>query len=130
MKYIRFLQEFRKEDIPLAGGKGANLGELVAAGMRVPQGCVLTVAGYRRCVPPISLPPLAEKDFAALERFTSEVQRQILGNSRGSTLCQFCRSARNISQCSRGRPDYRIREKMLGFPVEPAGYPLSHQSGI
>lgn len=77
MKYIRFLQELRKEDIPLAGGKGANLGELVAAGMNVPKGYVLTVEGYHRCVPPIHIPPVVVGDFTAVEKQTIEIQRQI-----------------------------------------------------
>lgn len=78
MKYIRFLQELRKEDLPLAGGKGANLGELVTAGLRVPQGFVLTVDGYRRCVPSICPPTLVIEDLIALEKFSSKIQSQIL----------------------------------------------------
>lgn len=33
-------------DIPLAGGKGANLGELIRAGFPVPEGFVVTTAAY------------------------------------------------------------------------------------
>ncbi|WP_420629129.1 PEP/pyruvate-binding domain-containing protein [Candidatus Leptofilum sp.] len=35
-----------QKDIPLAGGKGANLGEMTAAGFPVPPGFVLTTAAY------------------------------------------------------------------------------------
>lgn len=42
---IRFSQ-LNRTDIPLAGGKGANLGELTAAGFPVPAGFVLTTAAY------------------------------------------------------------------------------------
>ena len=31
MTYTAWFDEIRKDDIPLAGGKGANLGELIAA---------------------------------------------------------------------------------------------------
>ena len=55
MNYVRFLQDLRRKDLPLAGGKGANLGELIQAGMRVPPGFVLTTDGYRRCVPQVNL---------------------------------------------------------------------------
>ena len=79
MKYIRFLEELGQEDLPLAGGKGANLGELVAAGMKVPPGFVLTVEGYRRCVPPVSLPPEISQDLTRLEEFSTELQKKILG---------------------------------------------------
>ncbi|WP_138415386.1 PEP/pyruvate-binding domain-containing protein [Sinomonas gamaensis] len=37
----------RAADLPIAGGKGANLGELVAAGLPVPDGFVVTTAAYR-----------------------------------------------------------------------------------
>lgn len=35
-------------DIPLAGGKGANLGDMVQAGLPVPPGFVITSAAYRK----------------------------------------------------------------------------------
>lgn len=38
--------QLNKNDIPLAGGKGANLGEMTAAGLPVPPGFVLTTAAY------------------------------------------------------------------------------------
>jgi phosphoenolpyruvate synthase/pyruvate phosphate dikinase len=33
-------------DIDQAGGKGANLGALIEAGLPVPHGCILTAAAY------------------------------------------------------------------------------------
>src|SRR5215217_8275983 len=46
MTYTAWFDEIRKDDIALAGGKGANLGELSHAGLRVPPGFVLTTAAY------------------------------------------------------------------------------------
>jgi len=43
----RKFSEIRKEDIETAGGKGANLGEMTAAGIPVPEGFVLTSEAYR-----------------------------------------------------------------------------------
>ncbi|MGZ4662138.1 MAG: PEP/pyruvate-binding domain-containing protein, partial [Arthrobacter sp.] len=40
------LAEFGAADVALAGGKGANLGELVRAGFPVPAGFVITTAAY------------------------------------------------------------------------------------
>ncbi|MCR5676068.1 MAG: phosphoenolpyruvate synthase [Lachnospiraceae bacterium] len=45
-KYIRFFEDIRKEDIPSAGGKGANLGEMTAAGINIPKGGVLLAPAY------------------------------------------------------------------------------------
>lgn len=46
MDSIRWLAELTSADLPLAGGKGANLGELVRAGFEVPDGFVITTAAY------------------------------------------------------------------------------------
>src|SRR5437879_6755051 len=41
MNVIAQLTELGKDDVGLAGGKGANLGELIRAGVRVPTGFVV-----------------------------------------------------------------------------------------
>jgi rifampicin phosphotransferase len=46
MKYTKRFDEVRKDDVALACGKGANLGELSHAGLPVPPGFVLTTAAY------------------------------------------------------------------------------------
>lgn len=50
MDVVRPLSGFRRDDISVAGGKGANLGELVQAGQPVPPGFVVTTAAYREFV--------------------------------------------------------------------------------
>ena len=45
-KYIRWFNEIDKEDIPLVGGKGANLGELTIKGVDVPPGFCVTAPAY------------------------------------------------------------------------------------
>ncbi len=47
MKYIKFLREITKEDVPLVGGKAANLGELIQkTNVPVPSGFAITATGY------------------------------------------------------------------------------------
>ncbi len=46
MKHVEFFEELRKEDVDVAGGKGANLGELTQAGIPVPPGFVVTSKTY------------------------------------------------------------------------------------
>jgi rifampicin phosphotransferase len=46
MTYTSWFDEIRKDDIALAGGKGANLGELSHAGLPVPPGFVVTTTAY------------------------------------------------------------------------------------
>ncbi len=48
MKYLRQFNEIGKNDIAIAGGKGANLGEMTRTGIPVPPGAVLTAEAYDR----------------------------------------------------------------------------------
>jgi pyruvate,water dikinase len=43
---VRPFARLRREDVAYAGGKGANLGELIAAGMPVPEGFVIGAPAY------------------------------------------------------------------------------------
>ena len=43
---IAWFSEIDKEDISLAGGKGANLGEMTKAGFNVPNGFIITSHAY------------------------------------------------------------------------------------
>ncbi|MDO5708284.1 MAG: phosphoenolpyruvate synthase [Andreesenia angusta] len=45
-KYIRWFNEIDKDDIPMVGGKGANLGELTIKGVDVPPGFCVTAPAY------------------------------------------------------------------------------------
>jgi len=46
MTYRIWRDEVSKDDVALAGGKGANLGELSRAGLPVPPGFVVTTGAY------------------------------------------------------------------------------------
>lgn len=50
MNYVEFFKEIGKDDIPIAGGKGANLGELTNAGIPVPPGFVITAETYLKFI--------------------------------------------------------------------------------
>ncbi len=45
-KYILWFKEVGKEDIPLVGGKGANLGEMAGLDLPVPPGFIVTSKAY------------------------------------------------------------------------------------
>lgn len=45
--FLRWFAELGRDDVAVAGGKGANLGELTAAGLPVPDGFVVTADAYR-----------------------------------------------------------------------------------
>ncbi len=45
-KYVKWFEEIDKNDIPVVGGKGANLGELTQNGLDVPPGFCITAGAY------------------------------------------------------------------------------------
>ena len=63
MEYVRRLSKLSKKDISVAGGKGANLGEMTKAGMPVPPGFVVTTSAYSDAIKTNRL----KKNIAGLE---------------------------------------------------------------
>ena len=50
MEFVRTLADVGRNDIAMAGGKGANLGELMRAKLPVPPGFVLLTSAYKAFV--------------------------------------------------------------------------------
>jgi pyruvate,water dikinase len=50
--FIRAFSEITKDDVPLVGGKGANLGEMARAGLPVPPGFCIVADAYREFAAP------------------------------------------------------------------------------
>jgi len=48
--YILFLEEIDQKDLPLVGGKGANLGEMIKAGFPVPYGFCVTTESFKEFI--------------------------------------------------------------------------------
>ena len=55
MRSVALLSDFGRDDLPSAGGKGANLGELIRVGLPVPAGFVITTSGYAEAVRPLDV---------------------------------------------------------------------------
>jgi rifampicin phosphotransferase len=63
---IAWFNEVGATDVHLVGGKGANLGEMTAAGLPVPPGFCVTVAGYQQLIQEAGLWPQIEALLAAV----------------------------------------------------------------
>ena len=61
------IADLSKNDIPIAGGKAANLGELVSAGFNVPPGFVLTTLSYDDFVAANNLVPQIDSVLASVD---------------------------------------------------------------
>ncbi len=77
--------KIRKEDIPLVGGKGANLGEMVSFGIPVPNGFVITAQAYEKVIEHNGLQPVIREiirqtevtNEKELEKAAIKIQRLI-----------------------------------------------------
>ena len=83
MSYIKWFKDLSKEDIAIAGGKGANLGELTQAGIPVPPGFVVLSSAYYKFLEDNKLRPQIHRilstcdvlDPAQLEPAAKKIQR-------------------------------------------------------
>jgi pyruvate,water dikinase len=72
VKYVSWLDELDKTSVPVAGGKGANLGEMVQAGLPVPPGFVVIVDAWDRFV----------EDAGLRDRITERLDRVNVDDTR------------------------------------------------
>jgi pyruvate,water dikinase len=83
---IAWFAEVGKDDIGVAGGKGANLGEMTRARIPVPPGFIVTAETYRRFLEASGLRPTIENlvsslnydDSAQLQRVSREIKDRIV----------------------------------------------------
>ena len=72
VKKILEVKELRVDDIPIVGGKGANLGELTSAGFPVPNAFVLTTAAYDYFIEKGKLFEKINKELASIDRTSDQ----------------------------------------------------------
>ena len=105
MPDVVWFGEVGKGDVPLAGGKGANLGELARAGLPVPPGFIVTAPVYARFLQESGLAPLLEgllrgldaTNAADLDRISNEIKALVTAAPMpGEVASQVARSYREV----------------------------------
>lgn len=94
MSDIRWFQELSRHDVAIAGGKGANLGEMTQAGLPIPPGFVVTAEAYRNFLRSAGLAEriqqeletLDVEDTEALNAAAASIQKLILSEPMPETL--------------------------------------------
>ena len=76
-KNLVWFEDVDKNDLPLVGGKGANLGELTKAGIPVPPGFIVTTVGYFNFLEEAGLREEIEKVLEPLDTNNSQQLLQI-----------------------------------------------------
>ncbi|HXY75003.1 MAG TPA: phosphoenolpyruvate synthase, partial [Dehalococcoidales bacterium] len=96
-----WFNEVTKKDIPLVGGKGANLGEMTNAGIPVPQGFIVTSSAYNQFVKEAGLEgkirsllaPLDANDSKQLQSISEKIKNIIVKATMPADLDKAIRSA-------------------------------------
>ena len=79
MKFIKYFREIGSKDISIAGGKGANLGELVKIRMPVPEGFVISSQAFEKFLKETSIDTEIQAD---LDRIDLENIESVRKNSK------------------------------------------------
>lgn len=101
MEMLRWFSDLNRSDLPLAGGKGANLGDMVRAGLPVPPGFVLLTPAYRDFVTGNGIQAEIERlatavrpdDAASVEVASSAIRALFEGGSVAPTVARAVRDA-------------------------------------
>jgi len=94
-------KEVTKNDIPIVGGKGANLGEMTRAGIPVPPGFIVTVDAYYDFIKKAAitdkicalLEPLDPNDSKQLQKIAAEIKNIIMSASMSAELIDEIKQA-------------------------------------
>ena len=101
--YVKKFEELSKSDIGIAGGKGANLGELTQAGIPVPPGFVVTAQAYEYFMDEAGindkvmsiLDEIDINDTKALQAAAEEIKSIIIESDIPEDLVMFIREYYN-----------------------------------
>lgn len=96
MSQIRWFRELSRNDVSLAGGKGANLGEMTQAGLPIPPGFVVTAQAYQDFLEHARLSERIEQELASLDvedtdqlhAAAAQIQELILSRPMPDALAQ------------------------------------------
>ena len=93
-KYIVWLSEVSKEDVKIAGGKGANLGEMFNSGFPVPQAFIITTKAFHYFLKQTNIEQqikdiiskIDSDDTKALEEKSREIREMIINKEMPEDL--------------------------------------------
>ena len=122
------LETLRRDDLERGGGKGANLGELISAGLPVPPGFCVTTAAYRRAVAEAGLAEAIEealRDVRDEDPASAEVASARIGRSSRTCRCRTTWPRRSWPPTAlwarrRSRSAPARRQRTCPAPASPA----------
>lgn len=108
--FVKWFADLGKEDIPIAGGKGANLGELKNAGIPIPNGFVVTADAYYHFLDETGIRVFLEKEMKGLDPEDNKKLNQVSRELKKKIM-----SSQMPSEIADDIKDFYA--KLGGFPV-------------
>ena len=132
MEIILPLDKIRKENIDIAGGKGANLGELSSLGFPVPKGFVVTTEAFFDFLAENRLENLIQEklrtldvgDIGELEQVSSEIRAIVESAAFNSQLADDIQNALMKLSCRR----YAVRSSATVEDLPSMSFAGQHDS--
>ena len=127
---LRRFEDLSKQDVDYAGGKGANLGEMTAAGLPVPPGFVVGASSYALFCDVGGLRDRIEEqlssvdvdDTAALDLATKEVRKMVEAEPVPDEVASEIRDAYLELAGDRDNPPVAVRSSATAEDTEAASF--------
>ena len=127
---LRRFEELSREDVDYAGGKGANLGEMTAAGLPVPPGFVVGASSYALFCDVGALRERIEErlssvdvdDTAALDKATKDVRAMVEAEPVPDEIADEIRAAYLELAGDREDPPVAVRSSATAEDTEAASF--------
>ncbi len=131
-KYILWFEECSKDSLPLVGGKNANLGEMVNAGIRVPMGFALTGQAFNTYMEKEglwkivreALGNISQEDIKAVSEAGQRVRSSILSGSIPREIADEIVTAYNFlcQRCNVGVVPVAVRSSATAEDLAEASF--------
>jgi len=125
---IMDLAEVTKEQVDIAGGKGANLGELINTGFPVPPGFVIGADEYSAVITHLDIP--ANDDFPEDSNdFLENIRNQILATQLSDNLTRDIALHHEALATRRSKEQvYAVRSSATAEDLADASYAGQHDT--
>ena len=136
--YVQKFEDLNKSDIAIAGGKGANLGELTQAGIPVPPGFVVTAETYQKFMEDTGindkvldiLDKIDINDTKALQTAAEEIKSIIIETPIPDDMIMFIKEAYNqlCQRVGEDDTDVAIRSSATAEDLPEASFAGQHDT--
>jgi len=118
---VIWFEDLKRTDIPSVGGKNANLGEMIGAGIPVPPGFAITAYSYKRFIEETKI---SEKIYEIIETIADPNDPKLYKPASRAGFMAVVTSHQNLLICSIVGVAYRILRPSSNFITEKMDTPV------